>query len=82
MKKHFIIYVSGAFFAALAQISGQTAPSVPGFVSLTVPAGGFALLGNPLNEVASSKTNTLTTVLPDVPNPTWAFPPSRESWYT
>lgn len=50
---------------SIASAAAQTVYSVNavGYVNKTVPAGGFALLANPLNLA----TNTLATVLPDVP---------------
>lgn len=50
---------------SLATAAAQTVYSVNavGYVNKTVPANGFALLANPLNLA----TNTLATVLPDVP---------------
>jgi hypothetical protein len=49
----------------IASAAAQTVYSVNavGYVNKTVPANGFALLANPLNLA----TNTLATVLPDVP---------------
>jgi hypothetical protein len=49
----------------IASAAAQTVYSVNavGYVNKTVPAGGFALLANPLNLA----TNTLATVLPDLP---------------
>lgn len=40
-----------------------------GYVNITVPAGQFALLANPLN----AGTNTLANVLPDAPNKTEVY---------
>jgi hypothetical protein len=55
----------------IASAAAQTVYSVNavGYVNKTVPASGFALLANPLNLA----TNTLTTVLPDVPANTVVF---------
>ena len=57
----------------IASAAAQTVYSVNavGYVNKTVPAGKFALLANPLNLA----TNTLATVLPDVPNNTvvWKY---------
>jgi hypothetical protein len=51
--------------ASIASSVAQTVYSVNavGYVNVSVPAGSFALLANPLNQ----PTNTLTAVLPDVP---------------
>jgi hypothetical protein len=40
-----------------------------GYVNVTVPAGAFALLANPLN----ASSNVLSAVLPDVPNNTVVY---------
>jgi hypothetical protein len=57
--------------ATLATAVAQTVYSVNavGYVNVTVPAGKFALLANPLNQ----PTNTLATILPDVPNNTVVY---------
>jgi len=51
--------------ASLATAAAQTVYSVNavGYVNVTVPAGGFALLANPLN----LPTNDIPSVLPDAP---------------
>lgn len=52
-----------AAFAVTA--SAQTVYSVNavGYVNVTVPANGFAILANPLNQ----PTNTLAAIMPDIP---------------
>jgi hypothetical protein len=51
-------------------ILAQTTNTLPrGYVNLTVRAGQFALLGNPLNQ----PTNSLAGVLPAVPAGTQVF---------
>jgi len=57
--------------ATLATAVAQTVYSVNavGYVNVTVPAGKFALLANPLNQ----PTNSIGAVLPDVPNNTVVY---------
>lgn len=66
--------------ASLATAMAQTVYSVNavGYVNITIPAGGFALLANPLNQ----PTNSLTAVLPDVPNGTIVYPYVNGSFST
>lgn len=54
--------------ASIASSVAQTVYSVNavGYVNVTIPAGGFALLANPLNQTV----NSITSVLPSVPNNT------------
>jgi len=57
--------------ASMASALAQTVYSVNavGYVNVTVPAGKFAMLANPLN----AATNTIIGVLPDVPNGTVVY---------
>jgi hypothetical protein len=60
--------LSAATLAAVAQTPVFSVNAV-GYVNVTVPAGQFALLANPLN----ASSNVLSAVLPDVPNNTVVY---------
>ena len=59
----------GAISAAAVMAQTVYSVNAVGYVNVTVPAGQFALLSNPLN----TGTNTLASVLPDAPNGTAVF---------
>lgn len=71
MKTKMLLMSAALGAASIATAMAQTVYSVNavGYVNVTVPAGGFALLANPLNQ----PTNSLTAVLPDVPVNTVVF---------
>lgn len=52
--------------AAATSMADVFSVNVVGYVNVDVPAGGFALVCNPLN----GTNNTLNTILPDAPNNT------------
>lgn len=64
MRTKTLLLTAALSAAAIATSVAQTVYSVNavGYVNVTVPAGGFALLANPLNQ----PTNTIPAVLPDV----------------
>lgn len=65
MRTKTILTMAALSVASLATAVAQTVYSVNavGYVNVTVPAGKFALLANPLNQ----PTNNLPSVLPGVP---------------
>lgn len=71
MRTKTILTMAALSVASLATAVAQTVYSVNavGYVNVTVPANGFALLANPLNQ----PTNSLTAVLPGVPNGTIVY---------
>jgi len=71
MRTKTLLLTAALSAAAIATSVAQTVYSVNavGYVNVPVPAGKFALLSNPLNQA----TNSLTAVLPDVPNGTKIF---------
>lgn len=82
MKNKTLLLTAVLGAASLATAVAQTVYSVNavGYVNVTVPAGKFALLTNPLNQ----PTNSLAAVLPDVPANTlvYAYNPSSSSFST
>jgi hypothetical protein len=71
MRTKTILTMAALSVASIATAVAQTVYSVNavGYVNVTVPAGKFALLANPLNQ----PTNSLSAVLPGVPNGTIVF---------
>jgi len=71
MRTKTLLLTAALAAAGLTSSMAQTVFSVNavGFVNVTVPANGFALLANPLNQT----TNDLATVLPDAPANTQVF---------
>jgi len=65
MRRKTLLLTAAVSAAAVATSVAQTVYSVNavGYVNVTVPAGKFAMLANPLNQ----PTNSLAAVLPDVP---------------
>jgi len=68
MRTKTLLLTVAVSVASLAAAVAQTVYSVNavGYVNVTVPAGKFALLANPLNQ----PTNSIAAVLPDAPNGT------------
>ncbi|HEY1171700.1 MAG TPA: hypothetical protein VGH19_10040 [Verrucomicrobiae bacterium] len=68
MKTKALLLAGLVSLAGVAATQAQTVYSVNvvGFVNVDVPAGGFVLVGNPLN----TSGNTLDAILPSVPNNT------------
>lgn len=76
MRTKTILTMAALSVASIATAVAQTVYSVNavGYVNVTVPAGKFALLANPLNQVVSgAPSNTLSNVLPGVPNNTVVY---------
>jgi hypothetical protein len=73
MRTKTVLLTAALGAVSIATAAAQTVYSVNavGYVNVTVPAGKFALLANPLN----LPTNSLAAVLPDVPaNTTVVYP--------
>jgi hypothetical protein len=71
MRTKTLLLAAALAAAGLITATAQTVYSVNavGFVNVSVPAGAFALLANPLNQ----PTNDLVTVLADAPDGTTAY---------
>lgn len=71
MRTKTLLLTAALSAVSIATAMAQTVYSVNavGYVNVTVPAGQFSLLANPLNQ----PTNTLAAILPDAPNNTKVF---------
>jgi len=71
MRAKTLLLTAALSAVSIAAAVAQTVYSVNavGYVNVTVPAGKFALLNNPLNQ----PTNSLAAVLPSVPNNTVVY---------
>ena len=81
MRAKTLLLAAALSAVTLATVVAQTpvySVNAVGYVNVTVPAGKFALLANPLN----ASSNTLSAVLPDAPNQTVVYVYDPAAGYT